>query len=135
MTVRKNIYQLTPLELRDYISTVRALKLSGEYDNLIQTHFTIMSQVHGTPMFLPWHRAFLLEFERRLQAALGDSTFGVPVLGLDRRRGSDEQYRGDMECQYDGRCRTSREQWPLRRESVAYYFAEPAIRKSTLARS
>lgn len=37
-----------------------------------------VSQMHGSWRFLPWHRAFLLYTEKRLQAAAGDPTLALP---------------------------------------------------------
>lgn len=50
-------------------------------------HFTTMrlattgqasNRAHGGPIFLPWHRLFLLRLEEVLQIFLGDPEFGLP---------------------------------------------------------
>src|SRR5262245_53882176 len=33
---------------------------------------------HRCPAFLPWHRVFLYQFERDLQAISGDASIGIP---------------------------------------------------------
>ncbi|MGW8377916.1 tyrosinase family protein [Streptomyces sp. ODS28] len=76
MGVRKNQAALTASEKRDFVDAVLALKRSGRYDAFVRTHNAfIMSDTddsaraaHRCPSFLPWHRKFLLDFERELQA-------------------------------------------------------------------
>ena len=48
------------------------------------------NRAHGGPVFLPWHRLFLLRLEQRLQTVLGDSDFGLPYWdwARDRQLGS-----------------------------------------------
>jgi len=36
------------------------------------------NRAHGGPIFLPWHRLFLLRLEEVLQIVLGDPNFGLP---------------------------------------------------------
>ena len=38
----------------------------------------ITQPAHQGPAFLPWHREFILRFERELQIALNDNNFGLP---------------------------------------------------------
>ena len=85
--VRKNIVNLTPQELADYRKAVReVMSLS---DNRGYAHF---AGIHGWPqlycwhheknfhdkralrLFLPWHRAYLYEFEKALQDRVTDVT-------------------------------------------------------------
>ncbi|OII59790.1 tyrosinase [Streptomyces sp. CC53] len=76
MTVRKNQAALTAAEKRRFVSAVHELKRSGRYDTFVTTHNAfIMSDRddaervgHRSPSFLPWHRRFLLDFERALQS-------------------------------------------------------------------
>ncbi len=91
MTVRKNQSALTADEKRRFVAALVELKRSGRYDEFVTTHNAfIVSDTdngerdgHRSPSFLPWHRRFLLEFERR--AAVGGRLGGAAVLGLDRR--------------------------------------------------
>ncbi|HEY9758438.1 MAG TPA: tyrosinase family protein [Oculatellaceae cyanobacterium] len=86
MAIRKNIK--TAGQIDKYIAGVKALKNSpysspsspatNRYDAYIYTHYNVASLVHLTPLFLPWHRAFLMAFERDLQSALSDPNFGLP---------------------------------------------------------
>ncbi|MEV8508535.1 tyrosinase family protein [Actinoplanes sp. NPDC051475] len=76
MGVRKNQRDLTATERRNFVNAVLALKRNGRYDEFVRTHNSfILSDSdngvrvgHRSPSFLPWHRQFLLDFERALQA-------------------------------------------------------------------
>ncbi|MEU9982911.1 tyrosinase family protein [Streptomyces sp. NPDC050856] len=84
MTVRKNQAQLTATEKRRLVDALLELKRTGQYDTFVTTHNGfIMSDTdsgdrvgHRSPSFLPWHRRFLIEFERALQAV--DPTVALP---------------------------------------------------------
>lgn len=77
MNIRPNVYS-PKARLDDYVRGTLALKKRGIYDEFVRTHFTVMNFVHGSPLFLPWHRAFVSDFERALQQELGDPTFAIP---------------------------------------------------------
>ncbi|MFG3285409.1 tyrosinase family protein [Streptomyces sp. NPDC048111] len=72
---RKNQRNLTGAERKAFVNAVLALKRSGEYDEFVRTHIEFyvpdgddgLRVAHMAPSFLPWHRQFLLEFERALQ--------------------------------------------------------------------
>lgn len=76
MAVRKNQATLTAQEKSDFVAAVLELKRLGRYDAYVTTHNTfLMSDVdngprtaHRSPSFMPWHRSFLLRFERDLQS-------------------------------------------------------------------
>ncbi|MGQ4420050.1 tyrosinase family protein [Streptomyces sp. SAS_269] len=84
MTVRKNQADLTADEKRRFTGAVLELKRSGRYDEFVRTHNGfIMSDTdtgertgHRSPSFLPWHRRFLLDFERALQSV--DASVALP---------------------------------------------------------
>ncbi|NPT47998.1 hypothetical protein GNZ12_43280 [Paraburkholderia sp. 1N] len=78
MIVRRNIYSLSPIEINTFIDAIKRVKRSGEYNRLVLLHYDNIRKVHGTPMFLPWHRALLRRFETLLQNEIGDSSFGLP---------------------------------------------------------
>lgn len=68
--IRKNILALTDEELRNFRTAIQALKDlpaadARNFDNQARIHGT--SCRHGSELFLPWHRAYLVEFERLLQ--------------------------------------------------------------------
>ncbi|MFD0007887.1 tyrosinase family protein [Streptomyces sp. NPDC127178] len=82
MAVRKNQSVLSSAEKRDFLEAVLELKNNGQYDDFVRTHNEfIMSDTdqgervgHRSPSFLPWHRRFLLAFERELQQVNPDVT-------------------------------------------------------------
>src|SRR2546421_2995060 len=73
--VRRNIYSLTPDQITLFIQKVKALKKTKDYDTYVKTHSdkSVVNLIHTKPLFLPWHRAFLLRFEQQL-----DLDFGLP---------------------------------------------------------
>ncbi|WP_445402345.1 tyrosinase family protein [Streptomyces sp. LE64] len=72
---RKNVTKLTRAERRRFVDAVLALKRKGRYDEFVRVHIDYYVSdgdhrrrvAHMAPSFLPWHRKFLLEFERALQ--------------------------------------------------------------------
>ncbi|MFF2849636.1 tyrosinase family protein [Streptomyces sp. NPDC058001] len=72
---RKNLSSLTAAEKKRFVGAVLAVKRSGRYDDFVRTHVEYyvsdgdrgLRVAHMAPSFLPWHRQFLLEFERALQ--------------------------------------------------------------------
>ncbi|MYZ36139.1 tyrosinase family protein [Streptomyces sp. MnatMP-M17] len=75
MYTRKNQRNLTSAERRGFVGAVLELKRNGEYDEFVRQHIEYyvidgedgLRAAHMTPSFFPWHRRFLLEFERALQ--------------------------------------------------------------------
>jgi len=74
MAVRKRASALTAAERARFINTINQLNLSGFYGPLVAVHADMMHRMHsnmgpiGTQRFLPWHRRYLLELERAMQA-------------------------------------------------------------------
>jgi len=77
-TLRKNQKSLTSSEKQDYLAAIQELVDSGEYGKLVAIHGDMKHRMHGTGMegmddpvgeqrFLPWHREFLLQLEKKLQ--------------------------------------------------------------------
>lgn len=87
LRVRKNVMGLTVRERGEFVSAVLALKSAPSpfdpdlsyYDQFVVWHLGLypcgmgheMMRAHGGPMFLPWHRLFLLLFENALREVSG----------------------------------------------------------------
>ncbi|MEU0282376.1 tyrosinase family protein [Streptomyces sp. NPDC088147] len=75
MYIRRNQRNLTSAEKKSFVSAVLELKRRGEYDEFVRLHVQYyvsdaeggLRAGHMAPSFFPWHRRFLLEFERALQ--------------------------------------------------------------------
>ncbi|MCT7948800.1 tyrosinase family protein [Ancylothrix sp. C2] len=100
LQVRRNITSLSPDELTRYVNAVTTLKNTmvtttngvqiSVYDQFVATHLGAMdlagrpgpngqplvNAAHGNAGFLPWHRAFIYEFEKQLQTV--DSSVTIP---------------------------------------------------------
>jgi len=83
MQLRRNLYSLNASERGQLVTAFLGLKQSGIYDEFVRLHQRAMSvatpwqaeqldpmtrnAAHRGPAFLPWHREYLLRFERALQ--------------------------------------------------------------------
>src|SRR5262245_52167163 len=83
MGERKDQANLTTAERQAFVKAVLTLKnsvpsqmgLTNRYDDYVQTHINAMMAetnsapgwAHKGPVFLPWHRKLLLDFERDLR--------------------------------------------------------------------
>jgi tyrosinase len=67
--VRKNANTLTPAERDRFLNAMGALKKGSNFKKIEQMHNSkVQGLIHGGPSFLAWHRAYLLDLERELQA-------------------------------------------------------------------
>ncbi|RKP25630.1 hypothetical protein SYNPS1DRAFT_28642 [Syncephalis pseudoplumigaleata] len=67
---RREIRTLSDAERNRFFAAVRAIQSGPRpttYDRFVQTHYDNRLTAHGWPWFLPWHRALIREFERKLQ--------------------------------------------------------------------
>jgi tyrosinase len=89
LLVRKSVRTLSAKEKARYVEGVKRLKNIGtasgrKYDDYVEIHAMSMMQddeggaAHEGPAFLPWHRQFILQFEKDLQEVLDDTTFSLP---------------------------------------------------------
>ena len=68
---RKNLASLGQDEIADLRDAFGRLKASSQdknYSFFASVHFAHTTNVHQSELFLPWHRAFILEFEDALRA-------------------------------------------------------------------
>lgn len=84
--VRKNANQLTPAERDRFISAMAQInnRGTGRFADFRNMHVDGLAsrQAHDGPGFLPWHRAYLLDLERELQAI--DPAVTIPYWRFDR---------------------------------------------------
>jgi tyrosinase len=84
--VRKNANKLTPGERDRFISAMAQLnnRGTGRFADFRNMHVAGRAdqQAHGGPGFLPWHRAYLLDLERELQAI--DPSVTLPYWRFDQ---------------------------------------------------
>jgi tyrosinase len=83
--VRKNASTLTPGERDRFVSAFAKLNNQGlgRFADFRDMHTQVSSpQAHGAAGFLPWHRAYLLDLERELQAI--DQSVSLPYWRFDQ---------------------------------------------------
>lgn len=85
--IRKNAEELSPDEIARLVSTIGALhdQSNGngatKYAKYPSVHAAAWDMAHGDLGFLPWHRAFILAFERELQEI--DPSVSLPYWKFD----------------------------------------------------
>lgn len=83
--IRKDANTLTPAERDRFIAAFAQLNNqgTGRFADFRNMHTEAGSpEAHGAPGFLPWHRAYLLDLERELQAI--DPSVALPYWRFDR---------------------------------------------------
>lgn len=83
--IRKNANILTAGERDRFVAAFAQLNNQGlgRFADFRNMHVSVSSpQAHGAPGFLPWHRAYLLDLERELQAI--DSSVSLPYWRFDQ---------------------------------------------------
>src|SRR2546426_4376209 len=83
--IRKNANTLTPGERDRFVAAFAQLNNqgAGRFTDFRDMHTSVSSpQAHGAPGFLPWHRAYLLDLERELQAI--DPSVSLPYWRFDQ---------------------------------------------------
>ncbi|MET0863293.1 MAG: tyrosinase family protein [Nakamurella sp.] len=78
---------MSPTQVATFVAALNAVKSSGKYDDFVRRHVRAMmtptpagsssNAAHCGPVFLPWHRAFLWEFETLL-LELNPAVGGLP---------------------------------------------------------
>lgn len=83
--IRKNANNLTPAERNRFVAAFARLNNqgTGRFTDFRDMHTNVSSpQAHGAAGFLPWHRAYLLDLERELQAI--DPSVALPYWRFDQ---------------------------------------------------
>ena len=83
--IRKNANTLTPAERDRFVAALAQLNNQGlgRFADFRDMHTDVSSpQAHQNAGFLPWHRAYLLDLERELQAI--DPSVALPYWRFDR---------------------------------------------------
>ena len=83
--IRKNANTLTAAERDRFVAAFAQLNNqgAGRFADFRDMHTQVSSpQAHGAPGFLPWHRAYILDLERELQAI--DPSVALPYWRFDQ---------------------------------------------------
>lgn len=101
MDIRHNHRDLSPAQKTAYVNAVLALKNNVDsvlhpghqkrYDDFVEIHKNAMEpgpamlnpMPHRGPLFFPWHRILLRQYELALQAAVHDPTITLPYWNWD----------------------------------------------------
>jgi len=83
---RKNVNALCPAELDRYRAAILRLKNMPDgtastpqsYNDFTTFHFRNCGKIHGTRLFLPWHRALVDQFENALRSDASTADVTVP---------------------------------------------------------
>ena len=98
LRIRRDVTELTARDRATYVEAVKRLKVTPSphdpslswYDQFVSWHVEMSicdradplwadrQTTHGGPVFLPWHRQFLLMFEDALNAVMGRDDIAVP---------------------------------------------------------
>lgn len=95
MDIRRNHRDLSPEEKAAFVNAVLTLKNNvnsvlrpgqqSRYDDFVQIHKNSMGRgnplvpnPHRSPLFYPWHRVLIRQFELALQAAADDPRITLP---------------------------------------------------------
>jgi tyrosinase len=114
---RKNQHNLTSSQRKRFVEAVVELKRRGAYDKYVTLHAkyfaadgeTGLRVAHMAPTFFPWHRQFLLVFERDLQMIDADVTIPYWDWTVDRSVSSalwDDDFMGGDGRSSDGQVTT-----------------------------
>ncbi|MBY8877579.1 tyrosinase family protein [Actinacidiphila acidipaludis] len=117
MYTRRNQRNLTSSQRTQFVQAVLELKRAGSYDKYVSLHSryfaadgeTGLRVAHMTPTFFPWHRQFLLHFERELRTIEPDVTIPYWDWTTDRSATSslwDPDFMGGNGRDSDGQVMT-----------------------------
>lgn len=112
MDIRRNHRDMTPNQKEAFISAILKLKnevpsvlrpgLQCRYDDFVQIHKNSMGRgnpivpnPHRTPLFFPWHRILIRQFELELQKTANDSSITLPYWNWSMS-GNDNPFTDDF---------------------------------------
>ncbi|WP_269581704.1 tyrosinase family protein [Roseibium sp. Sym1] len=109
---------------------------------------SVGNAAHGGPIFLPWHRMYMIRLEQMCQQVLGDPDFGLPYWdwAADGELPVQEQWRTDLwSADYLGEARGRVRSGPLaqmqvrlvagaRRREIASVTPRPVFRQAGMDR-
>jgi tyrosinase len=85
--IRKNANDLTPTERDRFLTALLTLNQRGAFVDFQNMHTVDTSlEIHSRSCFLPWHRLYLLDLERKLQAI--DPSVTLPYWKFDEPAGN-----------------------------------------------
>ena len=67
VNMRKEIRELSIDELWAYLDAAKKIHSTEELTYFTKKHYENAKSTHGTPEFLPWHRVFLNDYEKKLK--------------------------------------------------------------------
>jgi tyrosinase len=112
MDIRRNHRDMTPQQKSAFIEAILILKNNvdsvlrpgqqSRYDDFVQIHKNSMGRgnpltpnPHLSPLFYPWHRVLIRQFELALQAAANDPTITLPYWNW-QLTGADTPFTSDF---------------------------------------
>lgn len=112
MDVRQSHQSLGPTQKANFVAAVLKLKNKvdsvlntgnmSRYDDFVQVHKNammgpdmFMPMPHGGPLFFPWHRVVLRQFELALQTAMNDTSITLPYWDWNLA-GTDNPFTDDF---------------------------------------
>jgi len=112
MDIRRNHRDMTPQQKSAFIDAILRLKNNVDsvlrpgqqcrYDDFVQIHKNSMGGAsplvpnpHRSPLFYPWHRILLRQFELALQSAASDPTITLPYWNW-QLTGADNPFTSDF---------------------------------------
>ncbi|KAI8610185.1 hypothetical protein BC830DRAFT_1070107 [Chytriomyces sp. MP71] len=87
MIIRKDYRDLNDAEKQRFVNAIQELRrrpsTQGQrslYDDFTFIHAQFLDQIHGQPMFAPWHREMMRRFEAALHSI--DSSVTLPYYDV-----------------------------------------------------
>lgn len=115
LRVRRDVRTLTPKERKEFVKAILKLKKVPSpytpglsyYDQFVAWHRSLyvcdptlphgsMPMAHAGPLFLPWHRQFLLLFENALRDVSGNKDLTVPYWDWTRPESTASVFQEDF---------------------------------------